>query len=60
MIFSKKKITTVYTIEVCSQCKKQTKRKFKKGDCVFEKGTECPSCKVPVQIEQIFGETLEA
>ena len=59
MIFSKKKITTSYTIEGCPKCKKEFKRKFKKGDWVFSKTTECPACKETLQIEKIFGETIE-
>ncbi|MGV7225677.1 MAG: hypothetical protein ACQ9CV_01985 [Nitrosopumilus sp.] len=59
MIFSKKKITTEYTVEKCTKCGTLTKRKFNKGDILFAKTSKCNSCDGLMQIEKIFGETIE-
>ena len=59
MIFSKKKITTEYTVEKCTKCGTLTKRKFTKGDILFAKTSKCNSCDGLMQIEKIFGETIE-
>jgi hypothetical protein len=58
MIFSKKKITTEYTVEKCTKCGTLTKRKFNKGDILFAKTSKCNSCDGLMQIEKIFGETI--
>jgi hypothetical protein len=61
MIFSKKgKQLTAYTVEKCPFCKKESKRVFKEGDCLFAQTTECISCKVPTSIIKIFGEPIES
>lgn len=59
MIFSKNEITNVYTVEQCTSCKNESKRKFKEGDYVFSESSNCPSCEAKMVIEKIFGETLE-
>jgi len=60
MIFSKKeKQITAYVAEKCPLCKNELKRKFKDGDFLFVPCTECASCKVPMVIEKIFGESIE-
>ena len=58
-MFEKKKITTCYTVEKCTSCNKESKRKFKEGDFVFAKSGSCSSCEGQTQIEEIFGETIE-
>jgi hypothetical protein len=61
MIFSKKeKPVVAYTVEKCSSCKKELKRKFKDGDILFGQGTECSSCKTSMLIAKIFGEPIES
>ena len=59
MIFSKKKITTEYTVEQCTKCGTLTKRKFKNGDILFTELSKCTSCDGLARIEKIFGETIE-
>lgn len=60
MIFSKKeKQLAAYTVEKCSICKKESKRKFKQGDCLFVESSKCNSCNVPMNIEKIFSEPIE-
>jgi hypothetical protein len=60
MIFSKKeKPIIAYTIERCPSCKKESKRKFKEGDCLFAESSQCSSCKIPMSIAKIFGEPIE-
>lgn len=59
MIFSKKKITTVYTVEQCVKCCTLTKRKFHDGDVLFKESSKCNSCDGFTRIEKIFGETVE-
>ena len=60
MIFSKKEeIRTPYTIEKCTSCQKESKRKFKDSDFIFKETTECISCKGKLQISKIFGEITE-
>lgn len=61
MIFSKKeKQVVAYSVEQCPQCKKESKRKFKEGDVLFEEGaTCCSSCNVQMKVSKIFGETIE-
>jgi hypothetical protein len=51
MIFSKEKIVIAYTTE--------RKRKFKEGDYLFSESSKCDSCDGIMQIEKIFGETIE-
>lgn len=60
MIFTKKeKQVIAYTLERCPSCKKESKRKFKEGDCLFVDASQCNACKVPMTIAKIFGETIE-
>jgi hypothetical protein len=60
MIFSKKeKQIVAYTTEKCPSCKKELKRKFKEGDCLFTESSQCKSCKIPMSIAKIFGESIE-
>ena len=59
MIFSKKKITLEYTVEKCKKCHTIKKRKFANGDMLFAESSKCSSCDGMMQIEKIFGETLE-
>ncbi len=58
-IFSKKKITVAYTVEVCLKCNLQRKRKFTTGDVLFSESSKCSSCDGISVIEKIFGETFE-
>jgi len=58
MIFSKKKITTAYTVEKCKKCGMLRKRKFAEGDVLFSE-SKCTSCDGITSIEKIFGETIE-
>jgi len=59
MMFSKEKITIVYTLEKCKQCGFERKRKFKEGDFLFAETTKCDSCNGITMIEKIFGESIE-
>jgi hypothetical protein len=59
MIFSKKKITTEYTVEQCTKCGTLTKRKFREDDVLFSELSKCNSCDGSTRIEKIFGETIE-
>ena len=60
MIFSKKEKTIIaYTIEKCQSCGKESKRKFKEGDCLFTAGSECSFCKGQSRISKIFGQPIE-
>ena len=59
-MFEKKKIPpTPFTVEQCKSCKKEIKRKFKEGDILFKETLQCKFCDGKLQIEQIFGETIE-
>ena len=58
-MFDKKKVTTAYTVEKCDKCNNEIKRKFKEGDILFLETSQCPFCDGKLQIEKIFGETLE-
>ena len=59
MIFTKKKITTAYTVEKCKKCEMLRKRKFTEGDVLFTESSKCTSCDGMTIIEKIFGETIE-
>jgi hypothetical protein len=59
MIFSKEKITIAYTVEKCTKCGMQRKRKFNDGDVLFAESSKCTSCDGIANIEKIFGEILE-
>lgn len=59
MIFSKKKITTDYTIEYCRFCQKENRRKFKIGDMLFLESGQCNTCQKKMIIEKIYGEITE-
>jgi len=58
-MFDKKKIITPYSVEQCTLCKKELKRKFKDGDFLFQETSQCKFCDGKMQIEKIYGETLE-
>ena len=58
-MFSKDEIVIAYTIEKCKSCNMERKRKFKEGDYLFSQTSKCDSCKGTMQIEKIFGETIE-
>jgi hypothetical protein len=60
MMFSKKeKPLTAYTLEKCSSCGKESKRKFKEGDVLFSESSQCDKCRALVRITKIFGESTE-
>ena len=60
MIFAKKEKTIIaYTIEKCTSCHKENKRKFKEGDCLFTQGLPCDSCKSETSISKIFGQAID-
>ena len=59
-MFEKKKTPlTPFTVEQCKSCKKEVKRKFNEGDVLFLETSQCIFCDGKLQIEKIFGETLE-
>ncbi len=58
-MFSKQKITIAYTVEKCTKCGMQRKRKFVDGDILFAESSKCISCDGMASIEKIFGEILE-
>jgi hypothetical protein len=58
-MFSKQKITIAYTVEKCTKCGMQRKRKFVDGDILFAESSKCTSCDGMTSIEKIFGEILE-
>ncbi len=58
-MFSKQKITIAYTVEKCTKCGMQRKRKFVEGDILFAESSKCISCDGMTGIEKIFGEILE-
>jgi len=59
MMFSKEKIIIAYTIEKCKSCNLERKRSFKEGDYLFAEISKCNSCEGLMQIEKIFGESIE-
>ncbi len=59
MMFSKNKITTVYSVEKCKKCGMLRKRKFTEGDVLFSESSKCTSCDGITSIEKIFGESIE-
>ena len=60
MIFSKKEeIRDPFTVEECQSCKKQSKRKFKEGDCIFAESSICNSCQGKSIVVKIFGEIIK-
>lgn len=58
-MFSKEKTVVAYTLEKCGSCNLERKRKFKEGDYLFTESIKCESCDGMMQIEKIFGETIE-
>lgn len=58
-MFSKEKIVVAYTIEKCKSCEMERKRNFKEGDYLFAETSKCDSCEGAMQIEKIFGESIE-
>ncbi len=58
-MFSKEEIIIAYTIEKCKSCEMERKRKFKEGDYLYAETSKCDSCEGSMQIEKIFGESIE-
>ena len=58
MIFKKEKILLEYTLEKCSNCKKDNKRKYQENDLLFSKCGTCSSCEGELFIERIFSEEV--
>ena len=58
-MFSKEKTVIAYTVEKCTQCNLERKRKFNEGDFLFSETTKCDSCNGLTMIEKIFGEYIE-
>ncbi len=58
-MFSKEEIIIAYTIEKCKSCEMERKRKFAEGDYLFSETTKCNSCEGIMQIEKIFGASIE-
>ncbi len=58
-MFSKEEIIIAYTLEKCKSCEMERKRKFSEGDYLFSETTKCNSCEGTMQIEKIFGESIE-
>ena len=58
-MFSKEKTIVAYTIEKCKSCEMERKRNFKEGDYLFAETSRCDSCEGVMQIEKIFGESIE-
>ena len=58
MMSKKIEIVTAYTLQQCSSCKEQSKRKFSDGDYIFKEISKCSSCDGQVIITKIFGEAL--
>ena len=58
-MFSKEKIITAYTIEKCQLCNFEKKRNFKESDFLYKNTVKCSSCEGIMQIEKIFGETID-
>ena len=58
-MFSKEKIVIDYTVEKCKSCEMERKRNFKEGDYLFAETSKCDSCEGVMQIEKIFGESIE-
>lgn len=59
MLSKEEKPIATFTVEKCTKCNKEIKRKFKEGDYIFSDTTKCPMCDGKLQIEKIFGETIE-
>jgi hypothetical protein len=60
MIFSKKEKTILaFSVEKCTNCKKETSREFKDGDLLFATGSNCVACSSPTSISKIFGQPKE-
>ena len=58
-MFSKEKIIIAYTIEKCKSCEMERKRNFNEGHYLFAETSKCNSCEGIMQIEKIFGESIE-
>lgn len=48
-----------YTVEQCTKCGMQIKRKFKEGDILFVNTTKCVSCDGLSIIEKIFSDSVD-
>jgi hypothetical protein len=60
MNFSKKKkILVAFTLEECTKCNAQKKRKYSEGDTLFTSSSKCAICGEITNIEKIFGESLD-
>jgi hypothetical protein len=58
MIFKKEKILLEYTLEKCSNCKKESKREYQDNDLLFSKSGICSSCDGELFVERIFSEDV--
>ena len=58
-MFRKEKNIFAYTVEKCTKCNLERKRKFQSGDVLFAETSKCDSCNGMTVIEKIFGETIE-
>ena len=58
-MFSKEKQIIAYSVEKCKSCNFEKKRKFQEGDYLFSETTKCNSCEGMMQIEKIYGESIE-
>ncbi len=58
-MFSKEKIVHAFTVEKCKSCEMERKRNFQEGDYLFAETSKCNSCEGVLQIEKIFGESIE-
>lgn len=59
MLSKEKKSLKPFTVEKCSKCNNEMKRKFKKGDYLFSETVKCSTCDGKLMIEKIFGEAIE-
>ena len=58
-MFKKEKTILAYTVEKCTKCNLERKRKFQVGDFLFTETSKCDSCNGVTVIEKIFGESIE-
>ena len=58
MILKKEKILLEYTLEKCSNCKKENKREYQDNDLLFSKSGICSSCDGELFVERIFSEDV--
>ena len=58
-MFTKEKTIFAYTVEKCTNCNLERKRRFTEGDFLFAETSKCNSCNGVTIIEKIFGEAIE-